>query len=128
IVSKFSDSEFKPLNPLFGKLSNPDNYTNFDELFYIKDVGFNYWTAGKGKKRDGDSIGNRIFYSGDKKNPHDIEFIKGRDIRKWVICKPSNYLRNDYKDHLDPIRDTFRFSSEFLSITPKIVYRQTANR
>ena len=39
-----------------------------------------------------------------------------------------NFLRHDYEDYLDPEIDTFRFSREILEISPKICYRQTANR
>ena len=69
----------------------------------VKDVGFNYWTEGKGKKRDGNSIGDRVFYSGKRQHPNDIPFLKGRDIVKWTYTTPKNFLKHDYKKYLDNI-------------------------
>jgi adenine-specific DNA-methyltransferase len=97
-----------------------------DAHFFVKDVGFNYWTEGRGKTRGKNSIGDRVFYSGKKGQKHDIPFLKGRDIRKWQFQEPSNFLRHNFKDFLNDA-DTLRYSPEFLSQKPKIVYRQTAN-
>jgi adenine-specific DNA-methyltransferase len=97
-----------------------------DAHFFVKDVGFNYWTEGRGKTRGKNSIGDRVFYSGRKGDKHDIPFLKGRDIRKWQLQEPSNFLRHNFKSLLNAA-DTFRYSPEFLSQKPKIVYRQTAN-
>ncbi len=79
------------------------------------------------KQRDGRSVGKRILYSGTKENANDIPFLKGRDVFKYKINIPSNYLRNNYKEYLTPL-DPFRYSPEFLKISPKIIYRQTANQ
>lgn len=125
-VFQKSSIEFKPQNPVFNKITQSQTFL-IDENFFVKDVGFNYWTNGKGKKRDGDSIGDRIFYSGEKANSKDIAFIKGRDIHKWNINKPSNYLKHNFQQYLNPEIDIFRYSANFLEIKPKIVYRQTAN-
>lgn len=92
----------------------------------VKDVGFNYWTKGRGKKRGKNSIGDRVFYSGKKGHKHDIPFLKGRDIRKWQFQEPSNFLRHNFESLLNDA-DTLRYSPEFLSQKPKILYRQTAN-
>jgi hypothetical protein len=92
----------------------------------VKDVGFNYWTTGRGKKRGENSIGDRVFYSGARRDGRDVPFLKGRDIAKWSIQVPSNFLKHDYVTCLDPKIDTFRFSEEFLKIKPKVVYRQTS--
>ncbi len=86
-----------------------------------------YWTKGNKKQRDGKSVGKRILYTGNKENVEDIPFLKGRDVFKYKINTPKNYLRCNYKDLLTP-SDTFRYSVEFLRISPKIVYRQTANQ
>jgi len=115
-------------NKLYSRLISQNDTSLAEEIFHIKDVGFNYWTKGRGKKRDSGSIGARVFYSGKSRDLKDTPFIKGRDISRFHIKKPTNFLVHDYKHHLDPEDDTFRFSPVFLDIKPKIVYRQTANR
>lgn len=99
----------------------------FDDVFLIKDVGFNYWSKGAGKTRSENSIGKRVFIK-EKENKLDIPFIKGTQIHPYFIQEPENYLRYNYEDYLDPDVDTFRFSKEILEVSPKICYRQTANR
>ena len=115
-------------NSLYSKLINEDDVNLAGELFYIKDVGFNYWTKGRGKKRGEGSIGNRVFYSGKQKSKKDIPFLKGRDISRYHIKKPTNFLIHNYHQFLDPQIDILRFTPAFLELKPKIVYRQTANK
>jgi hypothetical protein len=122
-----SEAAFRPSNSILEKLSKNSKLCLVDNLFWVKDVGFNYWTKGKGKKRDGNSIGNRVFYNGQRKHPKDIPFLKGRDLNKWYFTKPNNYLKYDYEKYLDNKLDTLRFSAEFIERKPKIIYRQTAN-
>lgn len=116
----------KPSKELVTKIFS-NQFTVLDDLFFIKDVGFNYWSIGKGKRRDGDSIGDRILYGGDRKSKLDKPYLKGRDIEKYGTKEPSNYLRNDYKSFLTEGVDVFRYSSEILETVPKIVYRQTSS-
>lgn len=98
------------------------------DLAYIKDVGFNYWTIGRGKKR-GESIGSRILYEGLRKNEKDIPYIKGSDFEAYEIPALKNHwLRFNYNTLLDPEVDIFRFSPESLQVDSKIMYRQTADR
>ncbi|MCC5924232.1 MAG: Eco57I restriction-modification methylase domain-containing protein, partial [Crocinitomicaceae bacterium] len=59
-----NSNEFIVLNPLVKKLNSHQKFENY---LLIKDVGFNYWSKGRGKKR-GDSIGSRVFYKGIKEN------------------------------------------------------------
>ena len=130
-IAEINDSPLKPINPIIEKiLSNRknDNIFILEEKYLVKDVGFNYWTIGKGKKRDDESISNRIFYSGDRKNNNDKSFLKGKDIEKYLISKADHYLRHDFKDYLIPKIDIFRYSQNYLEVSPKIVYRQTANK
>jgi adenine-specific DNA-methyltransferase len=127
-INSSCDLSLKPTNKIFLKILNLPEIKIMDKLFYVKDVGFNYWTKGKGKKRDGDSIGDRVFYSGEQKNVKDIPYLTGKDIFRYGYCKQSNYLKHNYLDYLNKKIDTLRFSSEFLEITPKIIYRQTANK
>jgi len=127
VVRNNSDAAFKPINLILEKALSNKALCFLDDLFLVKDVGFNYWTKGKGKKRDGDSIGSRILYSGKRQHPQDISFLKGRDLNKWYVTRPNNYLKHNYKRFLDEEVDTFRFSADLLNISPKIIYRQTAN-
>ena len=127
VLVSASDAPFKPADPIFDRLKVDHRWATVDELFFVKDVGFNYWTTGRGKKRGNNSIGDRVFYSGTQKNRNDIPFLKGRDIVPWGFTKPDNFLKHDYEKSLDPKKDTFRFSLEFLSFRPKVIYRQTSN-
>ncbi|MCL1814213.1 MAG: Eco57I restriction-modification methylase domain-containing protein [Treponema sp.] len=102
-----------------------DSYKKFDEYFFIKDVGYNYWSIGRGKIR-GDSIGSRILYTGDKQNNLDIPYYKGSNIQKYILSKPSQYLKHNYQKFLKD-NDIFRFTPELLETAPKVVYRQTSS-
>jgi hypothetical protein len=107
-------------------ISRLDKIEKFEKYFLIKDVGFNYWSEGRGKVRGG-SIGSRVFYNGEKEQANDIPFIKGGDIQKYSISFSNNYLRNNWRTFLDE-NDTFRFSQELMERVPKIIYRQTSNK
>ncbi|MDI1240971.1 MAG: TaqI-like C-terminal specificity domain-containing protein, partial [bacterium] len=126
VIEIDSDARFKPANPVMDRIYKDGSVRKLEELFFVKDVGFNYWTIGKGKKRDGNSIGDRVFYSGGQKNRDDKSFLKGRDILKWTYSEPTNWLRHNYKTYLNS-NDKFGFSANFLEQTPKVIYRQTAN-
>jgi type I restriction-modification system DNA methylase subunit len=126
-LSVANDGPFKPADALLARLQRDPRWAPIDELFLVKDVGFNYWTIGRGKKRGENSIGDRVLYSGARKDKRDIPFLKGRDILPWTVSEPDNYLRHDYESFLDPRKDVFRFSPEYLSIRPKVIYRQTSN-
>lgn len=116
-------SEFIVKNSLIEKLDGFPKLFNFLE---VKDVGFNYWTKGRGKVR-GDSIGSRVLYNSSMKDVNDIPFIKGSDIQKYSISFSDNFLRHNWRTYLDD-NDTFRFSQDIMEVMPKIVYRQTSNR
>jgi hypothetical protein len=120
---EINTSDFIIKNSIVTRL---DKLPKFEKFFYIKDVGFNYWTEGRGKTR-GNSIGSRVFYKGEKETDNDIPYTKGVDISKYAISFSNNYLRNDYQKYLSE-NDTFRFSDNFLLKNPKIVYRQTSNK
>lgn len=127
-IENGSENKIKTINPLFKKILKQRNVEVIDNLFLVKDVGFNYWTKGRGKKRGGNSIGKRVLYKGNKMNSNDVPFLKGRDITKYHINSPQNYLKHNYDDFLDNEVDTFRFSENFLKKNPKIIYRQTSNK
>jgi len=130
-ILALDEKPIKPFNKIISKIISSklrNNIAYLDDNYYVKDVGFNYWSIGKGKKRDGNSIGDRILYSGEKKNKNDQPFLKGKDIIKYSANEPTNYLRHNYNKYLQSGVDIFRYSGEFLEISPKIIYRQTANR
>ena len=124
-VNAASDEAIKPGNPLFQRILKKTTF-HLEEKFDVKDVGFNYWSKGKGKVRGG-SIGSRVLYSGDKLHEDDTPYLKGRDIDRYWKGLPSNYLRHNYSEYLVE-GDTFRFSAEVMESKKKIIYRQTANR
>ena len=113
--------DFIHKSPLIKKL---DVYEKFESYFLIKDVGFNYWSIGRGKTR-GNSVGSRILYSGEKLNVDDKSYLKGGDIFRYSQKSPSNYLRHNYEELLNE-NDVFRFSKDFFELNPKIIYRQTS--
>jgi len=125
LQQQLDDLSWKPKNKILEKL-NKNRDKEINDLCYVKDVGLNYWSIGRGKKR-GDSIGSRILYDGTKQNTKDIPYLKGRDIIKYGYLFGNHWLKNDYNTYLHK-NDIFRFSSEFLEQTPKIVYRQTADK
>ncbi|MCZ7638620.1 MAG: N-6 DNA methylase [Verrucomicrobia bacterium] len=125
-ITGASEEPFKSLNPILQRSLRRRGFAELDSHFFVKDVGFNYWTEGRGKTRGQNSIGDRVFYAGQQLNERDMPFLKGRDIHKWHIQEPSNFLRHNYERLLNDA-DTLRYSSEFLSLKPKVVYRQTAN-
>ena len=96
-----------------------------DNFFIVKDVGYNYWSIGRGKKR-GNSIGSRVLYYGKRAKKADIPFIKGKNINRYKMSSPENYLKYNYKEYLAE-NDIFRFSNEIMETIPKIVYRQTSS-
>lgn len=113
-----------PENPLVVK--SFQKASALDELAWVKDVGLNYWTKGRGKTRGG-SIADRVLYEGEAQHPQDKPYLKGRDISRYTAKSAKHWLRHDYRNQLDPTVDTFRYSPEFLE-REKIVYRQTADR
>lgn len=116
-------TDFIVKNNIIKKL---DGLPKFDDFFHVKDVGFNYWSEGRGKVR-GNSIGSRVLYKGTKENENDVPYIKGVDISKYSQSFSDNYLRHNWREYLNS-NDTFRFSADFLSKNPKIIYRQTSSK
>ena len=97
------------------------------DMAFVKDVGFNYWTKGRRKKRGG-SIGSRVLYDGERQHEEDIGYLKGGDFDRYEpVQSQQHWLRHDYKNRLDPEVDIFRFSPDYLCVPKKIVYRQTSD-
>jgi type II restriction/modification system DNA methylase subunit YeeA len=116
-----NELDFIYKSPLIKRL---DVFEKFDNFFLIKDVGFNYWSIGRGKTRGG-SVGSRILYSGKQLDDSDKPYLKGGDIFRYSQKIPSNYLRHNFEELLNE-NDVFRFSKDFFEINPKIIYRQTS--
>jgi hypothetical protein len=125
LLSRLPLETWKLFNPVMQKAIK--HGTPLKDLCLVKDVGFNYWTRGRGKTR-GESIGSRILYDGPLEHPADIPFLKGGDFSRYEIpASRDHWLRHEYRALLDSEVDIFRFSPEFLKVPMKIVYRQTAN-
>lgn len=122
---KFIDLDWEPKDKIVDKIL-AEGKTTINDFCYVKDVGFNYWSIGRGKKR-GDSIGSKVLYDGPRQNPKDIPFLKGRDLTRYGYKFGNHWLRYNYKEYLQK-NDIFRFNPEFLEKVPKILYRQTADR
>lgn len=124
-LSEAGERELKPVDPILERVKKMDGVCEIGEKFYVKDVGFNYWTRGGSQ---GESIGKRVFYRGRQVDERDIPFLKGANISRYHIKKPNNYLRHDYNEYIDEEVDTFRYSPEFVKMNPKLVYRQTSDK
>lgn len=122
IISK-ETNEFILISELVKKLNG---FNKLEDFFLVKDVGFNYWSKGRGKVR-GESIGSKVFYKGERLHNEDLSYIKGSNINKYTISNPNNFLKSNWKEYLNE-NDTFRFSEELLKKSEKIVYRQTSNQ
>ncbi len=116
-------SEFTVADPIFKRLRR---LPTFESLFFIKDVGFNYWSEGRGKVRGG-SIGDRVLYEGVQEHPSDVPYVKGSNFNRYTDITYNNFLRHDYESRLVP-GDTFRFTPKFLTAHPKVIYRQTSSK
>jgi len=124
-LSNLPLERWKPYEPLTVKAMHVGNPLN--ELCYVKDVGFNYWTKGR-KKTRGESIGTRVLYNGKQQNKNDIPYLKGRDFYRYDNpLSKGHWLRHNYIDILNPEIDIFRYSPEYLQVPQKIIYRQTAD-
>jgi len=123
--SDLIDFHWKTVNAVVKKVSeiNP----KLGDIGFVKDVGLNYWTKGRGKKR-GKSIGSRILYAGKQRHENDIPYLKGGDIDRYWYEFNNHWLKHDYETHLDQEFDVFRYSSEYLDRDAKIIYRQTADK
>ncbi len=115
--------QFIARNGTFSKLAT---YPKFNQYLLVKDVGYNYWAEGRGKTRGGDSIGSRVFYTGQKKYKDDIPYLKGAQVQRYSLAQPIHFLRHNYSELLQT-GDTFRFSAEILQTRPKLIYRQTSS-
>jgi hypothetical protein len=122
-VIKNGEISFIPENKIQIKFKE---FSVFEDYFLIKDVGFNYWSVGRGKVR-GDSVGSRVLYNGGALNDKDKPYIKGSNFNRYTGISICNYLRHNYNDFLNE-NDIFRYSPDILETTPKLIYRQTSNK
>jgi hypothetical protein len=52
--------------------------------------------------------------------------LKGSNFNRYKIEEPTQYLRHNYEKFLNE-NDIFRYSTEILETSPKIIYRQTSS-
>jgi hypothetical protein len=120
------DDRWKADHPIIAKMRANGGLT-LGMIAWVKDVGFNYWTVGRGKKRGG-SIGSRVLYDGDRQNAGDLPYLKGADFSRYTPVESNeHWIRQNWRTLLEPDVDIFGFSAELLSTPVKIVYRQTAD-
>jgi len=123
--SELIDCYWKPTDAIVEKISkiNP----KLGDIAFIKDVGLNYWTKGRGKKRGG-SIGSRILYAGERQHEKDIPYLKGGNIERYWYKFDDHWLKHNYESYLAPDIDIFRYSPEYLERGAKVIYRQTSDK
>ena len=66
--------KWMPTTKLLAKLATAK--LKLGDVAWVKDVGLNYWTEGRGKKR-GNSIGDRVLYDGQQRHKRDKPYLKG---------------------------------------------------
>ncbi|MHC1573420.1 MAG: Eco57I restriction-modification methylase domain-containing protein, partial [Candidatus Syntropharchaeales archaeon] len=93
-LSELPIERWKPSHPITIKAQKVS--IKVDDIAHVKDVGLNYWTVGRGKKR-GESIGSRILYDGLQQSEKDIPFLKGSDFNRYDAPNPrGHWLRHNY--------------------------------
>lgn len=94
-----------------------------------KDAGINYQRVGTGMQDKGKSdLANRLFYEGDRKNKDDKMYWKGSDIDRYSIeTETSRFCRPNYKKYIRE-NEVVRLNESVFNTTPKILFRQTADR
>ncbi len=122
-LSKLDSLYWKPINSLVNKLLKQK--FKLEDMAFVKDVGLNYWTKGRGKKRSG-SIADRVLYHGEQQHIDDKPYLKGRNILRYSFTFGKYWLRHDCQTLLDSKIDVFRYNPKFLE-QEKIIYRQTAD-
>jgi type I restriction-modification system DNA methylase subunit len=118
------DLEFSPL-----QLSHKRtlNFLPLAEILDLKDAGINYQRVGVGLAAKGKgSLADRLLYSGPQQSDHDIMYWKGEDLSEFYIApKTERWLRHNFANIPGP-GEVVRVASSVFSISPKLVWRQTA--
>jgi len=86
--------------------------------FTFHDVGINYPRA---------EIGRAALYSGERQTPRDIPVTRGRDFGPFAPIGHSAWLRHDWRNRIASPAD-LSVREETFRITPKLLFRQTADR
>lgn len=96
------------------------------ELLHMKDAGINYQRVEVGLSDKGNSdLSKRLFYEGLCENDSDMEYYKGSDIDRYYIKESTGrYVRTDI---LLADNERVILNDEYFSITPKLIWRQTAS-
>ena len=90
----FDSTEFILISDLVKKLNN---FKKLEDYFLVKDVGFNYWSEGRGKVR-GDSIGSRVFYKGENVGDYYADIIVNDTI--VLELKAADYIVEEFENQL----------------------------
>lgn len=96
-------------------------------ILSMKDAGINYQRVGTGMAEKGKSdLSKRLMYQGDKESEKDMEFWKGEDINTfWKAENTQRFCRTKIELKTN---ERVILNSDYFSIAPKLLWRQTANR
>ena len=114
---------------LISSINLRDGIVRFDDVLFIRDAGIQYHRSNIGLKNKG---GNNLY-----------ERIFSDDSERFSVCKPTwygklinryyinqytdEYFDLNYKESLNP-NETVSFSKESFEKSPKLIWRQTADR
>lgn len=114
---------------LISSINLRDGIVCFDDVLFIRDAGIQYHRSNIGLKNKG---GNNLY-----------ERIFSDDSERFSVCKPTwygklinryyinqytdEYFDLNYKESLNP-NETVSFSKESFEKSPKLIWRQTADR
>ena len=105
------------------KAENEEQLVN---IINFKDAGINYQRVNVGLGDKGNSdLSERLLYEGKKEKESHVEYWKGTDINSFYISPTTNrFVRPNIR-----LRENERaiLNSEYFSITPKLIWRQTAS-
>lgn len=101
----------------------------FDDVFLMKDAGINYQAVKIGKGEKGKSkLGDLLFYEGKRENDNDVEYYKGQHINRYYIQSATkHFVRTNFESFKEK-NERVILNKKFFSLTPKIIWRQTASK
>ena len=94
-----------------------------------RDAGINYQRIKVGMREKGKSdLSTRLLYEGEREDPSHAMYWKGSDIgRYWMHGSTRRFCRPDYQTFIRP-NEVVRLATQLYALTPKILFRQTADR
>ena len=98
------------------------------ERLQCKDAGINYQRLRVGMQAKGKSdLAHRLLYEGPKESRHHKMYWKGSDMgRYWIRSRTQRFCRPDYHAFVKR-NEVVRLASRVYDLTPKILFRQTAD-